>query len=209
MVVTTLAHLIDVDFLRGAYHRTCKDSAPGIDGVTAGTYAKHLDEHLRDLHERLRSGRYVAPPVTRQWLDKPDGSQRAIGLPTFADKIVQRAVTMVVGAIYEEDFHEFSHGFRPGRSVHQALSELREQCQGQRINWLVDAEGSGFFDSLDHGLLREMLQQRVKDGSILRLIGKWLHAGVREGETFLQPESGSPKGRSFHRCEAMSSSTRG
>jgi RNA-directed DNA polymerase len=101
---------------------------------------------------------------------------------------------MLLGAIYEQDFQEFSHGFRPGHSAHQALSELREQCVGQRINWIVDADVSGFFDSLDHGLLREMLQQRVKDGSILRLIGKWLQAGVLDGETLFQPETGSPRG---------------
>jgi group II intron reverse transcriptase/maturase len=194
MVFTTLAHLMEVDFLREAYRRTRKDSAPGIDGVTAEQYAEHLDENLRDLHERLRSGRYTAPPVKRQWLDKADGSQRAIGLPTFEDKIVQRAVTMLLGAIYEEDFHSFSHGFRPGHSAHQALSALREQCREQRITWIVDADVSGFFDSLDHGLLQEFLQQRVKDGSILHLIGKWLQAGVLEGETFSQSETGSPQG---------------
>jgi group II intron reverse transcriptase/maturase len=110
------------------------------------------------------------------------------------DKIVQRAVTMLVGAIYEEDFHSFSYGFRPGRSAHQALSMLREQCREQRINWIVDADVSGFFDSLDHGLLQEFLQQRVRDGSILRLIGQWLHAGVLEGDTFYQSETGSPQG---------------
>jgi group II intron reverse transcriptase/maturase len=194
MVFTTLAHLLDVDFLREAYRRTRKDSAPGSDGVTAEQYAEHLDENLRDLHERLRSGRYHAPPVKRHWRAKADGSQRPIGLPTFEDKIVQRAVTMLVGAIYEEDFHEFSYGFRPGHSAHQALSALREQCREQGINGIVDADVSGFFDSLDHGLLLEFLQQRVKDGSILRLIGKWLHAGVLEGETFLQSETGSPQG---------------
>jgi RNA-directed DNA polymerase len=194
MVFTTLAHLMDVDFLREAYHRTRKDSAPGIDGVTAETYAAHLEENLRDLHERLRSGRYHAPPVKRHWLAKADGSQRPIGLPTFEDKIVQRAVTMLLGAIYEEDFHEFSHGFRSGHSAHQALSELREQCREQRINGIVDADVSGFFDSLDQALLQEMLQRRVQDGSILRLIGKWLHAGVVEGETLLHPETGSPQG---------------
>jgi len=146
MVFTTLAHRMDEDFLREAYRRTRKDSAPGIDGVTAVQYAEHLDENLRDLHERLRSGRYVAPPVRRQWLDKPDGSQRAIGVPTFEDKIGQRAVAMLLGAIYEEDFHDFVYGFRPGRSAHQALSALREQCRAQRINWIVDADVSGFFD---------------------------------------------------------------
>src|SRR5574341_128639 len=194
MVFTTLAHLMDVDCLREAYHRTRKDSAPGIDGVTADGYAEHLEENLRDLHERLRSGRYQAPPVKRHWLSKADGSQRPIGLPTFEDKIVQRAVAMLLGAIYEQDFHEFSHGFRAGHSAHQALSELREQCLGMNIGWIVDADVSGFFDSLDQGLLQELLQQRVQDGSILRLIGKGLHAGVLEGETFLQPETGSPQG---------------
>jgi len=146
MVFTTLAHLMDEDFLREAYRRTRKDSAPGIDGVTAVQYAEHLDENLRDLHERLRSGRYVAPPVRRQWLDKPDGSQRAIGVPRFEDKIGQRAVAMLLGAIYEEDFHDFVYGFRPGRSAHPALSALREQCRAQGINWIVDADVSGFFD---------------------------------------------------------------
>jgi RNA-directed DNA polymerase len=194
MVFTTLAHLMGVDFLREAYRRTRKDSAPGIDGVTAATYAEHLEENLRGLHERLRSGRYQAPPVKRHWLAKAGGSQRPIGLPTFEDKIVQRAVTLVLGAIYEEDFHDCSPGFRSGHSAHQALSTLREQCRTQGINWIVDADGSGFFDSLDHGLLLEFLQQRVKDGSILRLIGKWLHAGVLDGETVLQPETGSPQG---------------
>ena len=111
--------------LREAYRRTRKDSAPGIDGVTAEQYAAHLEENLRDLHERLRSGRYQAPPVKRHWLSKAEGSQRPIGLPTCEDKIVQRAVTMLLGAIYEEDFHAFSYGFRPGRSAHQARSELR------------------------------------------------------------------------------------
>lgn len=193
-VFTTLAHLLDVDCLREAYHRTRKDSAPGIDGVTAATYAEHLEENLRDWHERLRSGRYQAPPVKRQGLAKADGSQRPIGLPTFEDKIVQRAVTMLLGAIYEEDFHEFSHGFRPGHSAHQALSARREQCRVQGSNWIMDADVSGFFDSLDHDLLQEFLRQRVKEGSILRLSGKWPHAGVMEGETFLQTETGSPQG---------------
>jgi group II intron reverse transcriptase/maturase len=132
--------------------------------------------------------------VKRHWLAKADGSQRAIGLPTVEDKIVQRAVTRLLGAIYEEDFHEFSHGFRPGHGAHQALSGLREQCRAQGINWIVDAEVSGFFDSLDQGLLLEFLQQRVQDGSIWRLIGKWLHAGVLDGETLFQLDTGSPQG---------------
>jgi group II intron reverse transcriptase/maturase len=194
MVFTTLAHLIDVDLLREAFHRTRKDAAPGIDGVTAATYAEHLEANLTDLYERLRSGRYTAPPVKRTWLDKEDGSQRPIGMPTFEDKIVQRAVTMLLGAVYEQAFHDFSHGFREGHSPHQALHELREQCRELNIGWIVDADVSGFFDNLDHGLLRDVIRQRVNDGGILRLIGKWLHAGVLEGEQVTYPEKGTPQG---------------
>ena len=119
-VFTTIAHLIDVDFLREAYHRTRKSSAPGIDGVTAKEYAEHLDENLHDLHERLRSGGYQAPPVERVWLDKADGGQRPIGKPTFEDKIVQRAVAMLLEAIYEQAVCDSSSGFRQGRSPHEA-----------------------------------------------------------------------------------------
>src|SRR5918994_2276875 len=120
-VFTTLAHLIDEDFLREAYRHTRKSSAPGIDGVTAEAYAEHLDENLRDLHERLRSGRYQAAPVERVWIEKEDGSQRPIGKPAFEDKMVQRAVAMLLEAIDEQDFHDCSYGFRPGRSAHDAL----------------------------------------------------------------------------------------
>jgi RNA-directed DNA polymerase len=145
-VFTNLAQLIDEDFLREAYHRTRKDGAPGIDRVTAQDYAEHLDENLRDLYDRLRSGRYQAPPVERVWLDKEDGKKRPIGKPTFEDKIVQRAVAMLLGAIYEQEFQDFSSGFREGRSPHQALSELREQCLGKNIHWIIDADIRGFFD---------------------------------------------------------------
>jgi RNA-directed DNA polymerase len=193
-VFTNLAHLIDEDFLREAYHRTRKTSAPGIDRVTAQEYAEPLDENLRDLHERLRSGRYKAPPVERVWLDKEDGRKRPIGKPTFEDKIVQRAVAMLLGAIYEQDFQDFSYGFREGRSPHQALNELREQCLGKNIHWIIDADISGFFDSIDHDLLREAIRHRVNDGSILRLIGRWLKAGVSDGGDLTYPEAGSPQG---------------
>jgi len=194
MVFTTLAYHMDVDFLREAYRRTRKSAAPGVDGVTARKYAEHLEENLQALHECMRSGRYKAPPVKRVWLDKEDGKKRPIGLPAFEDKIVQRAVTMLLGAIYENDFHDCSYGFRAGRSAHQALHEIRERCMGMNIGWIVDADVSGFFDSIDHGLLREMIRQRVNDGGILRLIGKWLNAGVLEGETLTYPEKGTPQG---------------
>jgi RNA-directed DNA polymerase len=194
MVFTTLVHLIDVEFLREAYRKTRKSGAPGVDKETAEEYAKNLDENLRDLYERLRSGRYKAPPVERAWLDKDEGGKRPIGKPTFEDKIVQRAVVMLLGAVYEQDFYDFSHGFREGHRQHQALHELWEQCRRMNINWIVDADVSGFFDNLDHGWLRKIIKQRVNDGGMLRLIGKWLNAGVVEGEILTYPEKGTPQG---------------
>ena len=193
-VFTTLAHLIDVDFLREAYRHTSKASAPGIDGVTAQQYAEHLDENLHDLHERLRSGCYQARPVERVWIEKEDGKQRPIGKPTFEDKIVQRAVAMLLEAIYEQDFSDSSYGFRRGRSPHDALDALRERCMRDNIGWIVDADVSGYFDSIDRMRLREVLRQRVNDGSILRLIGKWLRAGGMEEGIVSHPETGVVQG---------------
>ena len=194
MVFNNVFHLIDPDFLLEAYRLTRKNSAPGVDQVTATQYAEHLDDNLRDLHERLRDNRYVAPPVERVWIEKDDGKKRPIGKPCFEDKIVQRAVVMILEAIFEPDFHAFSHGFRKGHSPHQALHELREQCWTLHINWIVDADVSGFFDNLDWSHLREFLQQRVSDGGILRLIGKWLHAGVLEAGALMHPDKGTPQG---------------
>ena len=193
-VFTTLAHLIDEDFLREAYRHTSKASAPGIDGVTAQSYAEHLDENLHDLHERLRSGRYQAAPVERVWIAKDDGGQRPIGKPAFEDKIVQRAVAMLLEAIYEQDFYDGSYGFRQGRSPHEALHALRQQCMTEGIGWIVDADVSGYFDSIDRTRLREVLRKRVNDGRILRLIGKWLRAGVMEEGALTHPETGVVQG---------------
>jgi RNA-directed DNA polymerase len=194
MVFNNVFHLIDRDFLREAYRLTRKNSAPGVDQVTATQYAEHLEDNLRDLHERLRDNRYVAPPVERVWIEKEGGKKRPIGKPCFEDKIVQRAVVMILEAIFEQDFHAFSHGFRKGHSPHQALHELREQCRTLHINWIVDADVSGCFDNLDWGFLREFIQQRVKDGGILRLIGKWLHASVLEAGELTHPDKGTPQG---------------
>ena len=193
-VFTTLAHLIDEDFLREAYRQTSKASAPGIDGVTAQMYAEHLDENLRDLHERLRSGRYQAAPVERVWIETEGGGQRPIGKPTFEDKMVQRAVAMLLEAIYEQEFYDCSYGFRPGRSPHAALHALREQCMNEGIGWIVDADVSGYFDSIDRTRLGEVLRQRVNDGRIVRLIGKWLRAGVMEEGELSHPETGVVQG---------------
>ena len=194
MVFNNLYHMIDCDLLKEAYRRTRKDSAPGVDKVTAKTYAENLDGNLRDLHERLCSRRYVASPVERVWLDKEGGKKRPIGKPTFEDKIVQRACVMLLSPIYNHDFYDFSHGFREGHSQHKALHELMEWCKKRDINWIVDADVSGFFDNLDHGHLREFIAQRVNDGGIKRLIGKWLNAGVVDGETLTYPDKGTPQG---------------
>ena len=191
---TSLAHLIDVDMLREAFCRTRKDSAPGVDGVTAQEYAERLEDNLADLYTRLRSNKYQAPPVKRAWADKDDGSQRPLGMPVFEDKIVQRVASMVMSAVYEQDFYDFSHGFREEHSPHQALKELREKCYKLNINWIVDADVTGFFDNLDHGLIREFIRRRVNDGGLLRLIGKWLNAGVLDGGELSYPEKGSPQG---------------
>ena len=194
MVFNNVFHLIDREFLLEAYHQTQKSSAPGMDQVTAKQYAEHLDENLRDLHERLRDNRYVAPPVERVWIEKEGGKKRPIGKPCFEDKIVQRAVVMILEAIFEQDFHAVSHGFRQGHSPHQALHEVREQCRTLHINWIVDADVRGCFDNLDWGFLRECIQQRVSDGGILRLIGKRLHAGVLEAGALMHPDKGTPQG---------------
>lgn len=193
-VFTSLAHLIDVDMLREAFCRTRKDGAAGVDGVTAEEYAEHLEENLAGLHARLRGDKYKAPPVKRAWADKDDGSQRPLGMPVFEDKIVQRAASMVMSAVYEQDFYDFSHGFREKHSPHQALKELREKCYKLNISWIVDADVTGFFDNLDHGLLRDVIRKRVNDGGLLRLIGKWLNAGVLDGTELFYPEKGTPQG---------------
>ena len=150
MVFTTLVHLIDVDFLREAYRLTRKDKAAGVDKVTAKEYAKNLDENLNDLYERLRTGRYVAPPVERVWIEKDERSKRPIGKPTFEDKILQRAAVMLLGAIYEQDFYGFSHGFREGHSQHQALAELWKWCMSMNINLILDADVSGFLETASY-----------------------------------------------------------
>ncbi len=136
----------------------------------------------------------MAPPDERVWIAKEDGTKRPISKPCFEDKLVQRAVVLILEAIFERDFHPFSHGFRKGHSAHQALHELREQCQELDISWIVDADVSGFFDTIDRSQLREFLKRRVTDGGILRLIGKWLHAGVLEGGELSYPTQGTPQG---------------
>jgi RNA-directed DNA polymerase len=194
MVFNTVLHLIDRDVLREASRQTHKSSAPGMDQGTAQQYADNLDEHLRDLHGRLRGNRYIAPPGERVGIEQEGGKKRPIGKPCCEDKSGQRAVGMILEAIFEHDLHAFSHGCRKGHSPHQALHELREQCRQWHINWRVDAEVSRFFDTIDPGLLREGCKRRVKAGGSLRLSGKWLQAGVGEAGTLTYPDQGTPQG---------------
>lgn len=193
--LTTLAHHIDVDWLREAYRRTRKDGAAGIDGRNASQYAERLEDNLRSLLERVKAGTYRAPPVRRVHIPKGDGSdKRPIGIPTFEDKILQRAVAMLLEAIYEQEFHDFSYGFRPGRSAHDACDALQQATVKMAGGWVLEVDIKKFFDTLDHEHLRTILSQRVRDGAILRLIGKWLNAGVMEGATLSHPEAGTPQG---------------
>jgi len=196
MAFTTLAHHIDIDWLREAYRRTRKDGAPGVDRMTAGEYEANLEENLRSLLERAKSGTYRAPPVRRVHIPKGSGGSetRPIGIPTFEDKILQRAVSMVLEAVYEQDFLDCSYGFRPGRSAHQALEAIRNQAMSMRGTWVLEVDVCKFFDNLDHEHLRAIVRQRVLDGVLLRLIGKWLNAGVLEEGSIMYPESGSPQG---------------
>lgn len=195
MAFTTLAHHIDVDWLREAYRRTRKDGATGVDGKTAEEYAQKLDENLRSLLDRAKTGMYRAPPVRRVHIPKGDGKQtRPIGIPTFEDKILQRAVAMLLEAIYEQDFYDGSYGFRPGRSAHDALNALQNITVTMAGGWILEVDIKKFFDTLDHAHLREILSRRVRDGVLLRLIGKWLNAGVLEGLELSRPDAGTPQG---------------
>ncbi len=195
MAFTSLAHHIDIDWLREAYHLTRKEGAPGIDGETATEYGAHLEDNLQSLLDRAKSGRYRAPAVRRVHIPKGDGREtRPIGVPTFEDKVLQRAVVMVLEPLYEQDFLDCSYGFRPVRSAHQALGALRDQIMEMGGAWLVEVDIRKFFDTLDHAHLRTILRQRVRDGVILKLIGKWLNAGVLEGGRVSYPDMGTPQG---------------
>lgn len=195
MSFTSLAYLMDVPWLREAYRRTRRDGAVGVDGVTAEEYEEHLEENLQSLLDRAKSGLYRAPPVRRVHIPKGSGSEtRPIGIPAFEDKVLQRAVVMLLEPIYEEDFHEGSYGFRPKRSAHQALEALWKCSMNVAGGWILEVDIRKFFDTIDHGHLRKFLQHRVRDGVLTRLIGKWLHAGVLEDGKVSYPEKGSPQG---------------
>jgi group II intron reverse transcriptase/maturase len=192
--LTTLAHHIDVEWLREAYRRTRKDGARGIDGQSAEQYAVALEDNLRSLHERAKSGMYRAPAVRRVHIPKGNGETRPLGIPTFEDKVLQRAVAMVLEAVYEQEFLDCSYGFRPNRSAHQALDALHDAATWIAGGWVIELDIRKYFDSIDHGRLREVLSQRVRDGVLVRLIGKWLNAGVMEGGALQRSEAGTPQG---------------
>lgn len=194
--MTSLSHHIDVDWLREAYRHTRKDGAVGVDEQTAAQYAAQLESNLESLLDRAKSGDgYRAPPVRRVHIPKGDGTKtRPIGIPTFEDKVLQRAVTMALEAVYEQDFLDCSYGFRPGRGAHDALDALWRQSMSMNAGWVLELDIENFFDSIDRAQLREVLQKRVRDGVILRLIGKWLNAGVMEEGVVYHPKTGTPQG---------------
>jgi group II intron reverse transcriptase/maturase len=195
MGFTSLAYHIDIDWLREAYRRTRRDGATGVDGQTADDYAANLEANLQALLNRAKSGSYRAPPVRRVHIPKGTGNEtRPIGIPTFEDKVLQRAVVMVLEAVYEQDFLDCSYAFRPGRSAHQALQALWQQTMDIGGGWIIEVDIRKFFDTLDHAHLRELLQRRVRDGVLNRLIGKWLNAGVLEEGVLTHPEAGTPQG---------------
>ena len=185
---------LDREWLREAYRLTRKDGATGVDGETGAAYANDLDTRLSDLKERAKAGTYYAPPVRRAYIPKGDGRMRPLGIPTFEDKVLQRAVAMLLEPVYEHDFLECSHGFRRGRSAHTALRAVWQQTMNMGGCWLIDADIASFFDTVAHPALREILNQRVGDGVVRRLVSKWLHAGIWEAGTVNYPERGTPQG---------------
>ncbi len=177
-----------------AYRATRKDGAAGIDGATAADYAERLEDNLLDLLDRIKSGRYQAPPVRRSYIPKADGSQRPLGIPTFEDKVAQRAIVMLLEAIYEQDFLSCSYGFRPERSAHDALHDLRRALMTQGMRWVLDIDIKRYFDTIPHAQLRRFLDQRVTDGVVRRMIDKWLKAGVLENGSLSYSTEGTPQG---------------
>jgi group II intron reverse transcriptase/maturase len=194
--LTTLSHHMDIEWMREAHRRVRKDGAVGIDGQTAQQYAAKLDENLRSLLGRAKAGdSYRAPPVRRVYIPKADGKRlRPLGIPTFEDKVLQKSVAMVLEPVYEQEFLDCSYGCRPGRSAHDALEALRDQMMEMQGGWVIELDIVSYFDAVSHSCLREMLSQRVRDGVILRLIGKWLNAGVMEEGCVYHPETGTPQG---------------
>jgi RNA-directed DNA polymerase len=194
---TALLHHVTPGRLRAGYWAIRPQAAPGVDGVTWAAYGQNLEGNLQDLHERVQSGSYRAKPSRRAYIPKADGRLRPLGIASLEDKIVQRAVVEVLNAVYEVDFRGFSYGFRPGRGPHDALDALTVGIDRKRVNWVLDADIRDFFGQLDQAWLRRFLQHRIADKRVLRLIDKWLAAGVIEDEQWSATREGSPQGASI------------
>src|SRR6266550_2218563 len=191
----SLAHLIDEALLAGAFARLRNNAAVGVDGITKEDYGRDLQSNLRELHERLKTKRYRHQPIRRVHIPKEkSGQTRPIGISATEDKVVQSAVREVLEAVYEQDFMDCSYGFRPGRSAHDAVRALTRAVNVGEANWILEFDIRSFFDSLRRSQLLEMLQERVADGSLLRLVGKCLHVGVLDGEVFTEPSEGTAQG---------------
>jgi len=191
---TALLHHVTVPQLRDSFSALKRDAAPGVDGVTWRAYETDLDARLVNLHGRVHDGTYRAQPSKRSYIPKADGRQRPLGIAALEDKIVQHAVAVVLQQIYEADFVGFSYGFRPGRGQHKALDALWVGLMRKRVNWVLDADIRGFFDTIDHGWLTRFLEHRIADRRILRLMRKWLRAGVSEDGAWSKTEVGTPQG---------------
>jgi group II intron reverse transcriptase/maturase len=191
---TALLHHVNVDLLRSSYFKLKKKAAPGVDGVTWEEYGRDLEAKLIDLHGRIHRGAYRAQPSRRVWISKTDGRQRPLGIAVLEDKIVQYAVTTVLNQIWEEDFLGFSYGFRPGRSQHDALDALYVGIMRKKVNWVLDLDVRSFFDKVDHDWMLRFAEHRIGDERILRLIRKWLKAGVMEQDRWIETEEGTPQG---------------
>lgn len=194
MAFTSLNHHLDLEWMRYAYECTRKDGAVGVDGQTAQDYAANLEQNLCKLIDTLKSGRYRAPPVRRHFIPKADGGERALGIPSFEDKVAQRAIAMLLEPIYEQDFLDCSYGFRPARSAHQALQAVWHASMQRRGHWVLDVDVRKYFDSIPLPKLRELLARRVADGVVTRMVHKWLKAGVMQDGRLFYPDSGTPQG---------------
>ena len=192
--LTTLSHHLDELWLREAYGRVRRDSAPGVDGQTVASYGENLSANLTSLEARAKNGTYRAPPAKRVHLPKNETETRPIGMPTVEDKVLERAVVMLLEPVYEQEFLDCSYGFRPGRSPHQALQALRTTIMQMRGGWVLDVDVRKYFDTIPHRQLREVLRRRIRDGVIDRLIGKWLKAGIWEAGQVTYPDAGTPQG---------------
>lgn len=192
--LTSLSYHLDEVWMREAYRRLKRSSAPGVDGQTVQMYGENLDANLPALLEQVKSGRYRAPYVKRAYIPKSTTEQRPIGMPTVENKLLERAVVMLLEPIYEQDFLDCSYGFRPGRSAHQALKRLREVIVEMNGGYVLDVDVRQYFDTIPHGQLRDIVANRIRDGVITRLIGKWLKAGIWEAGHVTYPDAGSPQG---------------